>query len=140
LPSVKAADVAFVVNTQNTVQDLSAGELKDIFSGRKMKWPDGTKIVLVAPGDGSPERIAGLKFLYGMTESEFFSHSTQAAFSGHASAIPHKCASSSEAVATVSSTPGAIAFVVSTAVTKGVKVIQVDSLKPGEEGYRPRTK
>jgi len=55
-----------------------------------------------------------------------------------ASSGPKIVYSSEMAAELVSAIPGAVAFVDSALVPKGLKVLKIDGLLPGEKGYRLR--
>lgn len=45
--------IVIIVNRDNSVNDLSTCEIRDIFSGKETKWADGSKINVVVREEGS---------------------------------------------------------------------------------------
>ncbi len=71
-----------------------------------------------------------------MTEAQFRQHWIGKVFRADTPSGPKIVYSSEMALDQVSRTPGAITFVESSAVVKGVKVLKIDGRSPGQAGYR----
>jgi phosphate transport system substrate-binding protein len=130
--------VAIIVQKSNPVGTLSSSDLKQIFSARRTRWPDGTKIVLLSPAVNLPEHAAAIRFLYGMSEGEYQKYCIQASFTGHGEAVPRVVGSSASVVAAVATQPGSIGFVLSSAANASVKLVAVDGVLPDADAYKIR--
>ena len=75
-------DVAIVVNKANKLDTISSRDLKQIFSGDKTRWPDGSKVQTLAPSAVMPEHKAAIEFLFGMSEPDYQKYCIHANFVG----------------------------------------------------------
>ncbi len=53
--SAFADDFALVRNAANPTAQLGESDVKDIYTGKRKEWSNGTPIQLVLTGEGSPE-------------------------------------------------------------------------------------
>jgi hypothetical protein len=127
-------DVAVVVNSGNTVSNLSLSDLRKIFSGDKHSWPGGSPIKLVVRGPGCPERLALLKLL-GMAESDYKQYWVGRVFRGESDEEPLMVPSIGMQMEALKVFSGAISLATARDVKAGMKVIKVDNLSPGSPGY-----
>lgn len=127
-------DIAVVVNPDNTVSNLTVGELRKLFGGEKRSWPGGTPVKLFVRAPGTRERTALLKLL-GMSESEYKQYWTSQVFRGEAQAEPVTLPSNGMQKEAVAAFPGAIALVTAQDVKSGMKVVKVNGHMPGEPDY-----
>jgi hypothetical protein len=132
--SAQSADIAVVVSAGNPTSDVSFGDLRKIFIGLKRSWPGGQAIKLVTRGPGCPERIFLLKLL-SMSESEYKQYWTVQVFRGEADSEPLTVPSVGMQKEAMKALPGAISLVKAQDVKPGMKVIKVDGMMPGAEGY-----
>ena len=130
-----ANDVAIIVNKANKVETISAKDLKQIFTGEKARWPDGSKIQTLAPSATMPEHKPAIRFLFGMSEPEFQKYCIHASFVGEAQRAPRDSGASSAVIGLVAVIPGAVGFVRAGAVTPTVKIVKIDGMAPGDAGY-----
>jgi ABC-type phosphate transport system substrate-binding protein len=127
--------VAIVVNKANSIDDLSSKQLKQIFSGEKVRWTDGQKIQTLATSAASPEHRLAVQFFFGMNESEYQKYCMHATFVGTPQLIPRDSGTSQGVLNFVALIPGAIGFVRADLVTANVKVLKIDGVAPGDEAY-----
>ena len=66
--------LAIVVNPSNPVENLSLVELRKIFLGERIRWPNGHRVIVAMLDSGFPERDAALREVYRMTESGYRDH------------------------------------------------------------------
>jgi ABC-type phosphate transport system substrate-binding protein len=60
--------LAIIVNQSNSVENLSATELRKIFMGERTHWPNGRRITPVMMGTATLERKTILREIYQMNE------------------------------------------------------------------------
>jgi ABC-type phosphate transport system substrate-binding protein len=131
----KAAEsIAVVVNPQNTLNDIKLTMLRKVVLGEQSVWGNRLSVALVLPEPGTPEREAVLRAVAEMTGPQFKQHWLAKVFRGEASAEPLVFTADS-ASAFVAEHPGAIAFVEANDVRRDLKVLKLDGIAPGEEGY-----
>jgi ABC-type phosphate transport system substrate-binding protein len=118
-----ALDGAVVIGNSSIAADnLSADELKDIYTAKTKYWADGQAIIIVVLPDKTD---AALQQASGMDGSQFKTFWQRLMFSGRGSE-PKKADDAAALVALVASTKGAIAIAPSDAKLKGVKIIEIN--------------
>ena len=130
-----AADVAVIVHPDVTVDELAFGELRKIMLGDRQFWPSGQKITLVIAEPVDPGRSVLLEKVYKMSEQQYRQYWIGRVFRGEVAEDPKVVISSEGVIEMVSVLAGSIAFVDSSDVPSGVKVLRIDGLKPGDDGY-----
>lgn len=128
------ADIAVVVSSQNAIDNLSASDVRRIFTGEKRSWAGNIPIKLLVRAPGAREREVLLKML-NMSESEFKQYWTGRVFRGDAQAEPIAVFSNGMQKEAIALYPGAIALMNIQDVKPGMKIVRVDGHKPGEAGY-----
>ncbi len=76
-----------------------------------------------------------LKVIYGMNEAEFRQYWISKMFRAEVATGPKVVYSNEMATELVNALPGSVAFVDSTQVPKGLKVLKIDGKLPGQAGY-----
>jgi len=127
--------VAIVVNKANSIDTLSAKQLKLIFSGEQAHWGDGQKIQTLATSPMEPEHKVAIQFLFGMSEADYQKYAIHATFVGNAQQVPRDSGSSQGVLKFVGLIPGAIGFVSADSVNPSVKIVKIDGMAPGDPGY-----
>jgi ABC-type phosphate transport system substrate-binding protein len=115
-----------IVNPGNPVTRLSATQVSRIFLGKLQAWSIHGRIQPVAPVDlmpDSPVRAAFTQRVLRRTPAEAASYWRQEIYAGRN--VPPPEQSEAEAVSTVRSVLGGIAYVSATTDLKGVKVVSV---------------
>jgi ABC-type phosphate transport system substrate-binding protein len=121
--SAFALDGAVVIaNSSVAADNLSADELKDIYTAKTKYWDDGQAIIIVMLPDTTD---VALQQASGMDGSQFKTFWQRLMFSGRGSE-PKKADDAAALVALVASTKGAIALAPTDAKLKGVKIIEVN--------------
>lgn len=128
--------IAVIVNKDLPVDDLPLTELRRILLGDRAFWSSGLKVTLLIRAPIARERDAAVKTVCDMTEAQFRQHWIAKVFRAESAMGPKIVYSNDSAIEAVGRTPGAVAFVEATAVTKGVKVLKIDGLAPGQAGYK----
>ena len=136
-PSSAAAQtgrVAVVVNEKNPVNNLSAPELRKLFTGEKHAWAGGLPVKIFVRAPGANERVVMLKLL-GMSESEYKRYWAGQVYRGEAQAEPVGLFSNGMQREAVVLYPGALALVNVQDVKLGMKVVRVNGHMPADAGY-----
>jgi len=133
-----AGDVAVVVRPDTPVDNLSFAEARKLFMGDRQYWSSGLRVTILIRAPVTRERSVILKTIYGMTEAQFRQYWISKVFRLEASTGPKIVYSQDMEAELVSVVPGAVASMDSTLVPKGLKVLRIDGLLPGEKGYRLR--
>jgi ABC-type phosphate transport system substrate-binding protein len=139
--SVWAGDESLVVivNSANPVENISLGDLKKLFLSDKTRWDTGKSVATVMLASGAPERIAFLKIVCHVSDSDFAKYFVQAAFSGKEVSPPKEVSSAAALKSSVGSTPGAIGFVKASelsAADSTVKAVKIDGVAASDAGYK----
>src|SRR5215471_15787370 len=117
-----AMDVAVIVNLSNPVGDISAAELRKIFSGDKQHWNTGLPVFVMVRAPQAHERSVLLNMVY----------------SGEVQREPLELLSNGMQLEGVRAERGGIALINATDVRQGVKVLKVDGQLPGAPRYALR--
>ena len=128
-------DVAVVVRPDTPADDLSLGEIRKVLLGERQFWTSGLRVTLLIQAPTAREREVVLKTVYRMSEAEFKQYWIAKVFRAEATNSPKIVLSNEQALELLNIVPGSVAFVDSTAVPKGVKVLKIDGKLPGEKGY-----
>ena len=115
--------LVMVVNKTNSESAVGKPEAKKLLLGTTAAWADGKKVVVVLRAQGSPDRVALLKDICGMTEAEFTRYQMQAMFTGRAAVKTQDEPSSAAIKAFVKANPGALGFIHESEVDKEVKSV-----------------
>lgn len=127
-------NVAVVVNAGNATTNVSAGDLRKIFSGEKRSWSGGQPIKIVVRGPGCLERLVLLRLL-AMSEGEYKQYWTAQVLRGEADAEPLTVPSIGMQMESLKVFPGAITLMSAQDVKPGMKVLKVDGILPGAPNY-----
>ena len=136
--AAQTADVAVVVREDTPVDNLSFTDARKLFMGDRQFWSSNLRVTLLIRAPAARERDVILKTVYGMSEAQFRQYWISKIFRLETSSGPKIVYSSEMATELVTAIPGAVAFVDSALVPKGLKVLKIDGLLPGDKGYRLR--
>lgn len=117
------ADILVVANRSVPVASLSKEDVKRIYMGNMSRWEDGTRVNFVVLKDGTMEPF--LSDYVGTSSAQFAQHWKRQVFTGKGQ-MPPMYDKSSDVVAFVANTPGAIGFVPGGTRTDEVKVLGVN--------------
>ena len=124
--AAQSARYVLIVNPANPIGRLTTSEVSNIFLGKKQAWDIRGKLEPVLPLDqlpDSPVRATFSQRVLRRSVSEAESYWRQELYAGRN--VPPPQQNESDAIATVRSQVGAIAYVSATADLKGVKVVNV---------------
>ena len=130
-----AAPVAIVVSPGTPVDDLSFADVRKLFLGERQFWTPKLRVVLLMRAPISRERDVVLRTIYEMSEAQFRQYWISKVFRADVAAGPKIVYSTETAYELVAAIPGAVAFVDASQVPKGVKVLRIGGLLPGDPGY-----
>jgi ABC-type phosphate transport system substrate-binding protein len=137
VPPAQGPAVAVVVGRDVALADLSLPDLRRILLGDRQFWGDRTRITVLVPPPGSPERAVVLRVIFRMRESEYRQYWIAKIFRAEVTSGP-RVAGADQAKRLVDATPGAIALIPASAVDGSVKVLRVNGIGPGQAGYALR--
>jgi phosphate transport system substrate-binding protein len=127
--------LAFIVNRENPVENISMAELRTVFLGERSHWPNGRRITLVMMEPGRPERDTLLRDVCRMSESDLRRRYLQGLLTGEVLVSPKTLASSEGVRKFVFNVPGAIGYLRPEDVDDSVKVIRIDGHLPSDAEY-----
>ena len=130
-----AEAVAIVVHPQVDIDELSFAELRSIFLAERQYWQDRSRITLLVRAAIAPERDLILNELYGMSEDRYRQYWIGKMFRSEVASGPKIVFSTNMLRDLVTVIPGSIGFVPLSEVGPGLKVIRIDGMLPGDEGY-----
>ena len=131
-----APDIVVVVHPDVPVDNLTFAELRRVLLGDREFWSSGVRVTLLIRAPVARERDVAVKGVCEMTEAQFRQHWIAKVFRNETPSGPKIVYSNEMAIDQVMRTPGAITFVEAPKVTKGMKVLKIDGLSPGQAGYR----
>jgi hypothetical protein len=132
MPMVAHAQVAVVVNSSNTLEELSLEKLRRLFLGQARAFPTGTRARL-AWHTGSASTFD--RTALGLQPEVVRSRWMAMIFRGEAKAFPTELATSDDVKQFVRSHADAIGFLPQTDVDGSVKVLAIEGKRPGDAGY-----
>jgi ABC-type phosphate transport system substrate-binding protein len=121
--TARAADFKVIANAGIKVNEVSAGDVKDIFLATKTSLPDGTRVEPVWEKAGATHE-AFLKEYVGKTDAAVATYFRSLVFTGKGS-MPKSVATDADVVAYVEKTKGAIGYVASDASIGEARVLEV---------------
>ena len=127
--------VAIVVRPDVPVDSLSFAELRRLMLGDRQFWSSNLKVTLLVRAPGAREREVVLKTIYQMSEAQFRQYWIAKVFRDEASSAPRIVYSNEMATELVMQMPGAVAIVDAAQIPKGLKVLKINGLLPGQPGY-----
>ncbi len=128
-------DIAIVVRPDVPVDNLSFPELRRLMLGDKQYWTSSLRVTLLVRAPGAREREVVLRTIYQMSEAQFRQYWIAKVFRAEAPSAPRIVYSNEMAADLAASVPGAVAFVDASQVPKGLKVLKINGLLPGQKGY-----
>ena len=123
MASISRADVMFVVNKSVTLDTLNKTDIKKIFLGDSLVWPNGEEIKIVTR-EKSDIQKEFTKTYTQKSESQFSNYWRRLMFSGKGT-IPKSFSSDKEIINFVTNTKGAIGYITPQSLTKSVKPITI---------------
>ncbi len=131
----KGGDVAVIVRPEVPVDNLSLSEVRRLLLGDRQFWTPGLRVTLLMRAPATREREVILKTVYRMSEADFRRYWMEKIFRAEVQSGPKIVYSTEAATELVGAIPGAVGFVDAAQIPKGLKVLRIDGLLPGEKGY-----
>jgi ABC-type phosphate transport system substrate-binding protein len=128
-------DIAIVVRPDVPVDNLTFAELRKVLLGDRQFWTSNLRVTLLVRAPGAREREVVLKTIYQMSEAQFRQYWIAKVFRAEAASGPRIVYSNEMAAELASAVPGAVAFVESGQVPKGLKVLKINGKLPGDRDY-----
>ncbi len=111
--AAEAMDVVIVANKDVKETELTKKDIQTIFLGKKAKWGDKSKIVIVTQGKGKTH-VSFLKNLVSKTSAQFANYWKKLVFTGKGK-MPKSFKTEKDLLTFVAKTKGAVGYVSSTA-------------------------
>ena len=127
--------VAIVVHPNVAIDELTLDELRSIFLAERQHWQDRSRITLLVRAAIAPERDLVLTEIYGMSEDRYRQYWIGKMFRSEVSSGPKIVFSTDMLRDLVTVIPGSIGFVPVSEVGPDLKVVRIDGMLPGDEGY-----
>lgn len=118
------AGVTVIANPSVLTDSISKNDLKEIFLGKQVKWPDNSRIKFVLSGDYDIH-ITFLKQYVGRSPTQFEMYWRNQVFTGQGQ-TPVKLRSDRDIINFVASTPGAVGYVSSQPESSAIKKLTVN--------------
>ena len=133
--TAQQGDIAVVVHPDVPIDNLTLGDLRRIVLGDRAFWPASVRVTLLLRAPVAHERDVVLKTVCEMTEAQFRQYWIAKVFRADVAVAPKIVYTSQTALDQATQTPGAITFVDASQVSKTMKVVRIEGLLPGENGY-----
>lgn len=127
--------LAIVVHPRNPIANLTLAQLHSIFLGERKWWTHRRRVLISTMRRGTPEHETVLRVLYRMDDHELEKYFLYQAFKGEASRSPAILRTPADVRKFVGTTPGAVGYLRASDVDDSVKVVRVNGLLPGDDGY-----
>jgi ABC-type phosphate transport system substrate-binding protein len=137
-PRTSWEGLAIVVNRNNPTANLTLAQLRAIFLGEKKWWSYRRRVALSTMRRGTPERQTVLRVIYKMDDRELDKYFLYEEFKGETFKTPATLKTPADVKKFVVSTPGAVGYLRASDVDGSVKVVRVNGLLPGDDGYPMR--
>lgn len=123
---VKAQDAQLTIigNAKGVPAELTLPMLKSVLKGEKLRWKDGTKVIIALMKTNTPVGMNTCRKLYNMSPNDLNKLFLALVFQGKGEA-PTFFNSISELQTFIGETPGAIGVIESTAANKE-KIVHID--------------
>jgi hypothetical protein len=89
---------------------------------------------------GQPERVATLKIVGGMSETDYTLHFMHASFSGAGGELPKTVKTGAQVLQSIAGGADGLGFIWASQADASVKVVAIDGNKPGEPAYKLKPK
>jgi ABC-type phosphate transport system substrate-binding protein len=119
------ADVVPIVSAKSTVAHLSRNAIADLFLGRAVRFPDGTRALPIDQEEGSAARDEFYTTFAGKSPAQLKAHWSKIIFTGRGRP-PTAVASGIDARKLVAADPNAIAYIDRSLMDGSVKALKID--------------
>jgi ABC-type phosphate transport system substrate-binding protein len=130
-----SADVAIVVSPDVPADNLTLEDTRKIFLGDRQFWNSKLRITLLVRAPVARERDVVLKTIYQMSEAQYRQYWISKVFRAEVASGPKIVYSNQMATELVANIPGSVSFIDASEIPKGIKVVKINGLLPGQKGY-----
>jgi ABC-type phosphate transport system substrate-binding protein len=134
-PRIPYEGLAIVVNPDNPTTDITLSQLRAMFLGERKWWSNRHRVVLAGMRRNTPEWQAVRRVIYKMDRRELDHYYLYQSFKGETPSLPTTMPAPADVKKFVVSTPGALGYLRASDVDGSVKVVRVNGLLPGDDGY-----
>ena len=134
-PRIPYEGLAIVVNQDNPTTDITLSQLRAMFLGERKWWSNRHRVVLAGMRRNTPEWQAVRRVIYKMDRRELDHYYLYQSFIGESPSLPTTMPAPADVKKFVVSTPGALGYLRASDVDGSVKVVRVNGLLPGDDGY-----
>ena len=134
-PRIPYEGLAIVVNQDNPTTDITLSQLRAMFLGERKWWSNRHRAVLAGMRRNTPEWQAVRRVIYKMDRRELDHYYLYQSFKGESPSLPTTMPAPADVKKFVVSTPGALGYLRASDVDGSVKVVRVNGLLPGDDGY-----
>jgi ABC-type phosphate transport system substrate-binding protein len=128
-------DIAIIVNKGVPADNLTFAEVRKVFRGERQFWNSDLRVTLLVRAPVARERDVVLKKIYEMSEAQYRQYWIAKIFRADIASSPKIVYTNDMTAELVSAIPGAVSFMEASKIPAGFKVMKVDGIKPGEQGY-----
>jgi ABC-type phosphate transport system substrate-binding protein len=134
-PRTSWEGLAIVVNRDNPISDVSLPQLRAMFFGERKWWTPRRRVVVASMKRGTPERQTMTRVVYKMDDHQLEHYFLYQEFKGEPAASHKTLRTPADLKKFVVTTPGAVGYLRESDVDGSVKVIRINGLLPGDDGY-----
>jgi ABC-type phosphate transport system substrate-binding protein len=127
--------LAIVVNRNNPINDISLPELRAMFFGERKWWSHKHRITLAAMRRNTQEYKTVQRVIYKIDRHELERYYLYQSFKGEGVNLPSTLKAPAEVKKFVQSTPGALGYLRASDVDDSIKIVRINGLLPGDDGY-----
>ena len=127
--------LAIVVNRNNPTTNITLPQLRAMFFGERKYWPSGRRVTLASLRQGTAERQTILRVIYKMDERAIRREFFHEAFKGETVTKRATLTTPADVKTFIVNTPGAVGYLRASDVDDSVRVVRVNGLLPGDDGY-----
>lgn len=134
-PRTTSDELAIVVNKKNSTDNVMVWQLRQIFSGEKRWWSRTREVKVATMPRSTVERQTMLRVVYRMNDRDLAKYFFFELYRGGFPTIPTTLSTPEKVRTFVANTPGAIGYLRASDVDASLKVVRVNGLLPGDDGY-----
>lgn len=122
------ADIIVITNSETNVTAIGQNEIKDIYTGKKTVWDDGSKITFFMLEAGQTQDEFLQKFV-NKSQLQYSNFWRRELFLGKAASMPPTCKTMDEMIQKVSTTPNSIGYISSEKDISGANVKKIQIIR-----------
>jgi ABC-type phosphate transport system substrate-binding protein len=134
-PRIPWEGLAIVVNPNNPTTDVTMSQLRAMFLGERKWWSNRHRVVLAGMRRNTPEWQTVRRVIYKMDRRELDHYFLYQSFKGESPSLPSTMPAPADVKKFVVSNPGALGYLRASDVDSSVRVVRVNGLLPGDDGY-----